>query len=72
MIESKKNSQDNLAEEDFSNGKAADLDSQGSGCMALRPGQLCPVCGKGMMNYNGLLILCCSVCGYREPGGGFT
>jgi len=73
MIESKKATQDKLADEDSSStGKAASLVSQGGSCMAVRPGQPCPVCGKGIMTYNGLLILSCSVCGYRGPGGGFT
>lgn len=42
------------------------------GCMAVRPGELCPACGEGIMNYNRLLILSCALCGFSEPGGGFT
>ncbi|HNR01875.1 MAG TPA: hypothetical protein PKK59_05005 [Anaerolineaceae bacterium] len=45
---------------------------QSGNCLSVRPGQLCPVCGKGIMNYDGLLILGCAVCGFKETGGGFT
>ncbi len=42
------------------------------GCLAVRPGQVCPICSQGTMDYDGLLILSCASCGYREPGGGYT
>jgi uncharacterized protein (DUF983 family) len=37
----------------------------------LRAGTLCPACGLGRLDYNGLLALECPVCGYasREGGG---
>lgn len=41
-------------------------------CSAPRPGQKCPECGKGKLDYDGLLQLCCPVCGYTASGGGFT
>lgn len=43
-----------------------------SSCLKPGPGQPCPVCGKGVLDYNGLLILTCPECGHHEPGGGFT
>lgn len=38
-----------------------------------RHGELCGICGLGILDYNGLLDLECPVCGYTEgPGGGCT
>jgi uncharacterized protein (DUF983 family) len=37
-----------------------------------RPGQKCPQCGKGKLDYNGLLNLVCPACGYAAVSGGFT
>ncbi len=38
-----------------------------------RQGSLCPQCGRGDLDYNGLLELECPVCGYRDTGGaGYT
>ncbi len=38
-----------------------------------RRGSICPNCGKGKLDYNGLLELECPVCGYRDTGGaGYT
>ena len=34
-------------------------------------GALCPKCGKGILDYNGMLNLQCPLCGY-ESGYGFT
>gem|GEM_PF-1282588 len=34
-------------------------------------GQLCPQCGQGRLDYDGLLNLVCPACGYTS-GGGFT
>lgn len=31
-------------------------------------GKLCPVCGLGIMDYDGLLNLVCPVCGFTESG----
>ena len=36
-----------------------------------RRGAICPVCGEGKLNYDGLLNLTCSHCGYTL-GGCFT
>lgn len=33
-------------------------------------GELCPYCGKALLNYNGLLQLECSACGYTEGSEG--
>ncbi|HSQ39038.1 MAG TPA: hypothetical protein VLM78_02665 [Anaerolineales bacterium] len=41
-------------------------------CRAPRPGQPCPQCKKGRLDYNGLLQLSCPSCGYVAEGGGFT
>ncbi|MEW6285306.1 MAG: hypothetical protein AB1509_03685 [Chloroflexota bacterium] len=41
-------------------------------CRAPRFGQTCPECGKGKLDYDGLLQLVCPVCGYLASGGGFT
>lgn len=39
----------------------------------MRRGELCPRCGLGILDYNGLLDLECPVCAYTEgPGGGCT
>jgi uncharacterized protein (DUF983 family) len=35
---------------------------------SLRPGMLCPRCGEGWIDYNGLLHLVCPVCGLTEAG----
>jgi uncharacterized protein (DUF983 family) len=35
---------------------------------SLRPGMLCPRCGEGRIDYNGLLHLVCPVCGLTEAG----
>lgn len=37
---------------------------------ALRAGTTCPVCGKGKLDYNGLLALECPECGYTSSEGG--
>ncbi len=37
----------------------------------LRPGDLCPECCTGHMDYDGLLNLACPICGYAL-GGCFT
>lgn len=36
----------------------------------LRAGSLCPKCGEGKLDYNGLLELECPRCGYVASGGG--
>jgi uncharacterized protein (DUF983 family) len=36
----------------------------------LRAGMICPVCGQGILNYNGLLALECAKCGYTSSEGG--
>ena len=41
-------------------------------CRAPGPGQKCLECGKGILDYDGLLQLCCPVCGFTASGGGFT
>lgn len=39
----------------------------------LRQGSLCPQCGLGRLDYNGLLQLECSACGFvNAEGGGCT
>lgn len=43
-----------------------------SPCSALESDEICPVCGKGHMAYDGFLILTCPECGYQLGGGGFT
>jgi uncharacterized protein (DUF983 family) len=35
---------------------------------SLRTGMLCPRCGEGQIDYNGLLHLVCPVCGLTEAG----
>jgi uncharacterized protein (DUF983 family) len=37
---------------------------------ALHAGMLCPACGKGILDYDGLLNLACMVCGFQSAGGG--
>ncbi|HOW92804.1 MAG TPA: hypothetical protein PK883_10850 [Anaerolineaceae bacterium] len=46
--------------------------AKNSACLTGKPGQPCPACGNGLMDYDSLLVLCCPVCGFKEPGGGFT
>jgi len=36
--------------------------------IALRPGQICPYCGLGHIEYDSLLNLVCSKCGRAETG----
>ena len=39
----------------------------------LRKGSLCPHCGEGLLDYNGMLQLECPSCGYvNGEGGGCT
>ncbi|MFZ6031606.1 MAG: hypothetical protein ACOYYS_28190 [Chloroflexota bacterium] len=39
----------------------------------LHPGDLCPQCGQGKLDYNGILLLACEACGYVVgEGGGCT
>lgn len=33
------------------------------------PGNMCPRCGKGVLDYDGLLVLRCEYCGFSESGG---
>jgi uncharacterized Zn finger protein (UPF0148 family) len=35
-----------------------------------RAGDKCPQCGKGRLDYNGVLALECPVCGYTSTEGG--
>lgn len=46
--------------------------SGGSACSALESNEICPVCGKGRMAYDGFLVLTCPECGFQLGGGGFT
>jgi len=36
----------------------------------LRAGTTCPACGKGRLDYNGMLALECPLCGYTSSEGG--
>jgi len=36
---------------------------------AALPGKACPRCGKGVLDYDGLLVLRCEYCGFTESGG---
>ncbi|MBG0784161.1 MAG: hypothetical protein H0S79_03570 [Anaerolineaceae bacterium] len=36
--------------------------------VSLRPGMVCPRCGKGKIDYDGLLQLVCPNCGLTEAG----
>lgn len=36
----------------------------------LHKGELCPNCGEGRLEYNGLLQLACPVCGFVNGEGG--
>ncbi len=39
----------------------------------LRKGEICPQCGSGLLDYNGLLQLQCPACGFvNGEGGGCT
>lgn len=41
-------------------------------CVAPRYGGKCPKCGRGKLDYNGLIELYCPACGYVAGGGGFS
>jgi len=41
-------------------------------CSVLTSGEICPVCGRGQMAYDGFLVLTCPDCGFKIGGGGFT
>ena len=34
----------------------------------MRAGDMCPACGKGRLDYDGLLNLACAECGYSLSG----
>ncbi len=38
----------------------------------VKPGQICPNCGEGILAYDGLFLLTCPVCGHVAEGGVFT
>lgn len=37
-----------------------------------RPGEPCPFCGQGILDYDGLFLLSCPVCGQVAEKGSFT
>jgi len=41
-------------------------------CGMPRPGQKCPQCQKGKLDYNGMLNLVCPQCGHLAFTGSFT
>jgi uncharacterized protein (DUF983 family) len=41
-------------------------------CKMPRPGQKCPQCRKGKLDYDGLLNLVCPQCGHVAFSGSFT
>ena len=47
-------------------------DQRGTSNAELRSGSLCPRCGEGCLDYNGLIELECPLCGYTLGGGGCT
>jgi uncharacterized protein (DUF983 family) len=50
--------------------KVAELsDSNSLGQVRIRRGSLCPNCGEGKMDFNGLLDLECSHCGFSRIEG---
>jgi rubredoxin len=50
----------------------AEPDAQVQPTAELRSGFLCPRCGEGKLDYNGLIELECPECGYTFGGGGCT
>jgi ribosomal protein L37AE/L43A len=42
------------------------------GLQPLRSGDLCPQCGQDTLEYNGMLDLTCSRCGFTSSGGACT
>lgn len=40
----------------------------GSKAYIYRPGNVCPKCGKGVLDYDGLLNVFCPVCGVVDSG----
>jgi uncharacterized protein (DUF983 family) len=50
----------------------AEPDLQSKSNDELRSGCLCPYCGEGLLDYNGLIELECPVCGFTLGGGGCT
>lgn len=41
-------------------------------CRAPKYGGKCPQCGRGKLDYNGLIELFCPACGYVAGAGGFS
>lgn len=48
---------------------SVELNPQTNTADPLLPGRSCPECGKGKLDYNGLLELECPLCGFRSGGG---
>lgn len=36
--------------------------------LPVRPGGICPKCKQGIIDYDGMLVLRCPMCGYAESG----
>lgn len=49
------------------NGKA-----KTSCAVRLQPGDTCPQCAEGALEYDGLFLLTCTSCGHVAEGGAFT
>ncbi|HTP08204.1 MAG TPA: hypothetical protein VMP08_08145, partial [Anaerolineae bacterium] len=45
---------------------------QARSCGLPRPGQKCPQCRQGKLDYDGLLNLVCPACGHTAFAGSFT
>jgi hypothetical protein len=39
---------------------------------APKPGDPCPICGKGVLDYDALFLLTCNQCGQIAESGAFT
>ncbi|MEW5989084.1 MAG: hypothetical protein AB1791_20855 [Chloroflexota bacterium] len=52
--------------------RAADKTPAGCQTPHPRPGQPCPQCQQGILNYDNLFLLTCNHCGYIVEGSTFT
>lgn len=59
---------DDLPEEPFPISENLELTVEGKEPEPLKPGSICPKCGQGKLDYDGMLNLACPLCGFVDSG----